>query len=273
MSILEPTKIAYRKNISSIRLSSSILLDNFNINSFYYHKIYDSGRFFLFEGGDISLTEYFEEKNVIFQYPLYCHPKYRQGGTQLKRFVDDPSLKNAEAMRDGFIKFGFGSCLKLINKTDNFVEEFGFDSAHSNESQSRLFINHTPELRLFARWFLEKNAHVISFLEESHLDLPSIIGADFYRDRIQGANKKKKKFFQDLGIHTVPELSEEEVKTIKLLLKGYTAPQIGAQLYRSERTIEHRIERIRAKWVCSSKAELIQKAQEFVLRTGMTNAF
>ncbi|MEI6805574.1 MAG: LuxR C-terminal-related transcriptional regulator [Myxococcaceae bacterium] len=105
----------------------------------------------------------------------------------------------------------------------------------------------------------------MEFLKENPIDLAKIIGPEFYRNRILEADpiyQERKKFLTALGIRQELELSTTDIDTIRLLLKGYSASQIAKLLYRSKRTIEHRIENIKLKWNCCSKAELIQKAQK-----------
>lgn len=49
---------------------------------------------------------------------------------------------------------------------------------------------------------------------------------------------------------------------VKQLIKGFFASKIADQLYLSPRTVEHHLERIKDKYDCMTKAELIQKVQK-----------
>jgi DNA-binding NarL/FixJ family response regulator len=90
------------------------------------------------------------------------------------------------------------------------------------------------------------------------------VGPDFHQNRIQFSDPgylARQKVLGELGVKIESNLSVAELETLKLLQKGYTASQIGTSLYRSRRTIEHRIERIKAKLSCASRRELIEKAE------------
>lgn len=262
--LLEPTKIALNASAQLIKTTASVLLDHFNVNNFWYYRIHESGRFSFFEAS-AGLLECLESQQFILKYPLCCHPKYHRHGTQIRKITEDPLLAVSETTKDGLLQLDFNLRVRLVNKTDDFVEEFGFHSAQSNDEQCLFLSNHLPELRFFAKWFLKNNARLISFLEESSLHLPSLVGPDFYKNRIQEADSSyqvRQKFLEKLGVKQDLDLSLVELDTLKLLLKGYTAPQIATQLYRSKRTIEHRIENIKSKLQCPSRVELIQKARE-----------
>jgi len=62
--------------------------------------------------------------------------------------------------------------------------------------------------------------------------------------------------------HDISNLSSIELNVMNLLLEGYSAAQIALRLFRSSRTVEHHIERIKEKLGCCSKGELIQKARK-----------
>ncbi len=263
MNFLEPARIATIANASLIKCASSVLQDHFNLNKFYYYKIFNSGQIFLFESS-LDFLECFEFHGGLLKYPSYCHPRYHHSGVRMSNGSEDPLLKELEEVQNRNSLLGFRLWVRLTNKTDSAVEEFGFHSAATDEKQCSFLFSHLTELRLFAKWFLEQNK-LISFLEKSSLDLPSLIGSDFYKNRIEEADPSylvRQKFLQDLGVQTKPDLSSVELDTIKLLARGYTAPQIATQLYRSKRTIEHRIENIKSKLQCFSRVELIQKVQE-----------
>ncbi len=74
--------------------------------------------------------------------------------------------------------------------------------------------------------------------------------------------KGREAFLAKIGVDTKIQLSKQETRSLKGLLKGYTATQIAIQLHLSRRTIEHHIVQIKSKLSCFSKTELVQRAQE-----------
>lgn len=259
--LLEPTLYACKEFSSAIEKATTTLADNFGLNSFYYYKIMASGHFALFENS-IDVTQIFESGRFIFLSPACCHPKFHRSRTTIYDISNDPIFNTSEMIRKSLLDINLGLRIHFTQKTDQAVEEFGFNSM---EKAKLLPVNFLNELRLFMRWFIENNKQLFGFLNESGLNLRTIIGDDFDRDKIGNLpdlDQIKLKFLRDLGLQTDWFLSEEELKTVSLIVEGYTADQIAKKLYRSRRTIENRTGNIKAKWNCSSRAELFEKARE-----------
>lgn len=267
VSILETTRFAIKSNDQLVKKASSLLQQHFNLNNFYYYRIDDLGNYFLFDD-NLDVVDSLDASGFILKFAYYCHPKYHSSMTKIESTHDDPDLEGLESTKDYFLKSSFNLGLRLVNRTHNAVEEFGFHSSLADEKQHRCLLNHLSELRLFAQWFLEQNAHSLAFLRENALNLSNLIGADFYRNRIQDANPvhvTRRKLLKELGIGADFQPTETELDTIRLMMRGLTADQISKQVFRSRRTIEHRIERLKAKMQVSSRSELIQKAQVLFL--------
>lgn len=262
--VLEITKAAITARSKEVVKASSVLLEHFNLNNFYYYKITDSGDFFLFDDNR-DVVDYLEVQQFIFKHPHYCHPKYHQTSCQIEKTVENHLLAEMDSTKKYFLRSDFNLALSIVNKTENAVEEFGFHSAQSNEQQISFLFNHMPELHLFMKWFLKNNASTISFLSDNAVHLPDLIGDVFYDNRIEktkNSYQAKQEFLKMLGVSDGQDLSQRDWDLIKLITQGYSASKIASQLFRSKRTIEHRIEGLKSKLDCSSKVELIQKARE-----------
>jgi DNA-binding NarL/FixJ family response regulator len=72
----------------------------------------------------------------------------------------------------------------------------------------------------------------------------------------------KQQLLQKMGIAPGDPLTHGESRVLKLMLKGYTANTISTKIYRSPRTVEHCIERLKEKLLCDKKSDLIQKGKE-----------
>jgi DNA-binding CsgD family transcriptional regulator len=264
-AILEPTSIAYKACFKQIKHSLSILSEEFNLNKFYYYKIFESGSFFLFEGSSADLIEHFEEQQFPLKHSEFCHPQHRQPGHRISVVSEDPSFDSVPGSREFFARHGFNLWVRNTEITNNAVTEFGFNSAQSDETYSRFIANHFDDLDLFAQEFLKNNEKVFSFLEESAIHLPSYIGNSFYENRMlrsDPVNQERQKFLKKLGVQVDFKLSQLQVDIIDLISLGYSASQIPGRVCRAKKTVEHRIEDIKATLMCHSKVELIQKAQE-----------
>lgn len=263
-SLFESTSLATEKNRKSIKQASDILLNYFNLNNFYYYKITESGDFFLFDDNQ-GVIDFLDSHEFILKHSHYCHPKYHHDSFKIERTVNNPLLVGLEETQDYFMRSKFNLSVSIVDRTDNAVEEFGFHSPVSSEEQSLFICNHLNEIKFFTKWFLENNHSLFAFLHESRINLPRLLGDVFFSDRIQAEDPdriKREAFLKELGIQKNADLSPTDIEVLKLTLKGFSPSQIGHQIYRSKRTVEHRIESIKQKLSCCSKVELIQKAQE-----------
>ncbi len=254
----------HRKYQTPIRETCSILLDYFNISKFYYTKILNSGELFVFDSS-LEYVERWDTLDTLMEYPFFCHPRYQQSGAQIIGGTDDLGDMQMTRTQNCMSEFGLNAWVRIAHKTAYSVEEFGFQSSCFTPKQSLFLFNQLPQLNLLTRYFRDNNKALFSSLAEMPINLPELIGKNFYKNKIQLSDPNfiaKQNFLKRLSINPNPELSEHEIETIKLMLDGYSASQIALKLYRSKRTIEHRIENIKAKLQCNSKQELIQKAQE-----------
>ncbi|MEI6806472.1 MAG: helix-turn-helix transcriptional regulator [Myxococcaceae bacterium] len=262
--VIESTKLATEQNLKSVKHGSSILLDYFNLNNFYYYKITESGDFFLFDD-NLGVLDFLDSQEFIFKHRYYCHPKYHRSGCKIEKTSSNPLLVGLETTQKFFLEAKFNLSVSIVEKTDGAVEEFGFHSAQTTEDQSNFVFNHIDEIKLFAQWFLKNNTQLVSFLNESKTNLPRLIGDVFYSNRIQEADSihfRRESFLKELGMTQKPNLSSADQEVLRLTSQGFTPYQIGNLLHRSKRTIEHRIESLKQKLACHSKVELLQKSQE-----------
>src|SRR3989338_5595538 len=152
-TVLELTKTAHKTHIQEVKQASSVLLEHFNLNKFYYYKVTNSGRFFLFED-NLDVVESLESQHVVQKYPPWCHPKHHQNKFLIGKTSEDPFFTGLEETRNTFLQSNFNLWIRFIQKTDNAVEVAGFHSPQSDEKQCRFLFNHFQELRLFTKWFL-----------------------------------------------------------------------------------------------------------------------
>ncbi|MEI6791213.1 MAG: LuxR C-terminal-related transcriptional regulator [Myxococcaceae bacterium] len=264
-SFFESTKLATENHSKSVKHASAVLLDYFNINNFYYYKITESGDFFLFDD-NLGVVDFLDSQEFILKHPHYCHPKYHRNGCQIEKTNNNPLLVGLETTQDFFLKAKFNLSVSIVERSNNAVEEFGFHSSESSEEQSLFIFNHIDEIKLFSKWFLENNRPLLSFLQESKINLPQLLGDVFYSNRIQEADSahlRREAFLKQLGIQAKPKLSLADQEVLRLTSRGFSPFQIGNQLHRSKRTIEHRIESLKQRLSCDSKVDLVEKAQEF----------
>lgn len=265
-SYLESTKLATERHYKAVKRASELLQQYFNLNNFYYLKITDSGDCFLFDDNQ-DVVDFIDSQEFILKHTHYCHPKYHRSKFQVQVTDTNPLLLGLEDTRKFFLNAKFNMSISLVNKTEHAVEEFGFHSASASPEQNLFVVNHLDEIKCFMNWFLNSNPDLMSFLQESRIHLPQLLGDAFYTDRMGASDSielNKRAFLRDLGVVAEPNLSSSDQEVLRLTSRGFSPSQIGTQLYRSKRTIEHRLESLKEKLACGSKVELIAKTQELL---------
>ena len=236
--------------------SCAPLFDCLNLNHFWYYKIRNDGRFAFFDS-NIAWCEYYGGEKLYLTHPYLRHPKFHREGVYLLKheFPQDSKLSPAINFKNDF---------QIINKIPDGVEAYGFSSDSSNEDQYLLFINELNLLRLFMEKFRKENSSIFSYLENNLIDLVDLIGPSFYQNDMLAILEPstREAYLKKMNFEDICNLSSIELSVMSLLLEGYSAAQIASHLFRSSRTVEHHIERMKEKLGCCSKGELIQKARQ-----------
>lgn len=244
-----------------IKKSCEVLFRNLKITEFYYYKIGNAGQFTLL-GSNVAWGEYVAAEKLYERDPYFRHPKnFRDGVVLLKKDAQDEAVR--EMFTVGEERFDRGLVLQIVQKRAEGVEVFGFASKTSDEGTLSMLLSELSLLRLFTENFRKENQFLFSKLEDNQIDFAKLIGpAVFNQDMgIMPKVPNRQGFLKTLGMGGVV-LTAFEQNIIQLLLSGYPASQIARVLHRSKRTVEHRIERVKEKLVCHSRAELIQKGRE-----------
>lgn len=260
-SYVEMIRAVSGKYNDKVKRLTSELFSHFNLNSFWYNKISDRGTIAAL-ASHMHWTEYFGWEKMYAKYPFLRHSRSIQPGVRLLKDVDHAPLRDVlSSCKD---KYDMSFLFSITNKTEDGIEEFGFASPYSSGPQISMMFNELPLLRLFAKKFKEENQFLLSKLEDNKIDLTALIGSAFYESSLPLtlSSENRRQLLQKLGMRDRTLLTVADTAVMDLLLQGYSASQIGERLFRSRRTIEHRIEKIKEKLSCQSKSELIQKYQE-----------
>ena len=241
-----------------IKKACTPLFEHFNVNNFWYDAISNSGHH-TYVGSHLEWCEYFNAEKLYLNFPYFRHPKFFHSGASVMEGLQDESLMRV--LGSARTKFNIHQqSLLLTNKTSNGVELYGFSFKRMDLA---MIFNELPLLRLFVKKFREENQFLFSRMKDNLIDLAKLIGPTFYEESAVASKAqftRRQEFLKKLGIKNPLSPREEEV--IKLLNQGYSATQIGKQIFLSPRTIEHHLERMKEKLGCNSKVELIQRARE-----------
>lgn len=241
-----------------IRKSIQILIDLYSINEFYYFKILNNG-YFGFIGSFLNWNEYFVANKLFRDIPYYRHPKYFENCVLPLQQIDDPKFLNI--LQIGQEKFDIFRSLAWINKLENGFEGFGVSTNNPSIEYNASLINELSIFQRFAKKFKVTNQFLFDQLDENLCDLKDMIGVTFFeKPALRMPNlSTRRQLLMDLNIETGERLSATESEILKYVLMGYSSSQIGQETYRSRRTVEHHVERIKDKLRCTTKSELIQK--------------
>jgi DNA-binding CsgD family transcriptional regulator len=252
-------------NVSSkyhdrIKTNCASLFSCYGLNDFFYYKVSSSGQLSLFNY-DLAWAEYYGDQKFYLLDPYFRHPKNYQRGVVLLHNSEEESLR--QIFTAGKEKNNRGCSLMLLSKTDTSVEAFGFCPISTKDEQISLLLSEIHILKQFAKHFQENCPKIFSNLDENGIDMRSFLGPRFDESSVHmDAPTDRGLLLRELAPVMKKTLSLMEKRIIGLVLEGYSASQIAKRLFRSKRTIEHSLEKIKGKLGCSSKAELVQQARE-----------
>ena len=158
------------------------------------------------------------------------------------------------------VKFNSYHKYLWLRKEGDDLEGFGLAA---NSPDNVLMLDDIPLFKFFAKKFKEENRFLLDKAKENSINLHELLGENFLETC---SFTIPKNFYQREILKNIQaltsSLTRREVEVIQQILLGYSAGQTGKILCLSKRTVEHRIERIKIKLNCFSKAELIQKTKE-----------
>ena len=242
------------------------LFDGFGVNHFWYYKVTHEG-YYSCLGSHLAWTEYYFSEKLYLPNPYLRHPSnYETGISLIRQVKDDPYQQSLDV---GVKNFRINQSLLLLEKTEEGVEGFGFASHLPTKTFESVCMNEIMLIKLFVKKFREEFHPHLCNMSEDLVDIGSLIGHSFYEKTPlqQTPSLDRRLFLKHFNLADILELSKREKEVLYLISKGLLAIQIADQLKLSKRTVEHYIENIKNKLNCTSKSELIQKANEF-LSTG-----
>ncbi|MCE5317722.1 MAG: LuxR C-terminal-related transcriptional regulator [Parachlamydia sp.] len=122
-----------------------------------------------------------------------------------------------------------------------------------------------PLLRKFTRVFRERHQKLFELLYDNQVNIAAHFGPVFYVvPKRMGLPVAREEFLCKIGMQWIYSLTPREKDILNLLSKGYPASFIALQLKLSPRTVENYMVNLKDKLSCSCKAELIQRANDYV---------
>lgn len=262
--ILKSSIEVHRRYLSEIRKSNKYLIDQFNINNYYYRKILTTGNCCVF-GSNLDLLEELDSHKFLTKLPDHRHPAHYKEGIVIRKVVEDSALDNLQDSVKTMLKFDVNLGIRLIRKTNDYVEEFGFHSKETNENQVMFFFNHIEDLDQWVKFFKKTNSKLFELLNENSIDLAKLIGDQFYQDRNQEIDLSsgfRRKLLYELGVGSEYDFRHDELELLSLISSKHSIQDIAQITQRNVQDVEESLEIIRQRLSCSSGRDLIRKATE-----------
>lgn len=239
------------------------IINNFGVNHFWYYKINQKG-YYTCLGSNLAWTEFYYSEKLYLPNPFLRKPENFNSGI---RFIGNSlNERYRKSLEIGVKNFNVNQSLLFLEKTIEGVEGYGFASCLTPQNFELICAQELLLLKFFIKKFREEFESLICKMSDDLVDIASLIGSEFYTNNhhLQNPFINRKDFLNHFQLSSILSLSQREKEVLSGVSKGLTSPQIGEQLRLSKRTVEHYIENIKNKLNCFSKAELIQKANEFL---------
>jgi DNA-binding CsgD family transcriptional regulator len=242
-----------------IKKACAPLFEYFHLSHFGYFKITEDGGYRYF-GSHVEWSEYFAAEKLYMYFPYYRHPKLLQTGVY---FMTASKKGHVSDLIDiARNRFGIYHKLFIFKPLDRGVEGYCFATDSGEVPLAAHLLNELPLLQRFLVKFREENKFLFSLAEERQANLIKLMGQVFnQRGEDFDGTRSRALLLKRLGIEEA-KLSQMERSVVKLVKDGYSAREIGLRLFRSKRTIEHTIEKLKEKLVCDSKGALMRKIKE-----------
>ncbi len=238
-------------------------LNKLGITSFNYVRTYD-------DGSQINLTnipawlEYFY-KNEFYRIGAFeRHPSQYESGYALW-----PHLSGQKIFFDARSYFNIDNGITLIEKQLDSCDFYYFGTTTNNSAIINFYLNNIDLLKRFILYFKDRANSIIKKASQNRIVLPN------HFDQHESPNKKetytlesfKKEFLKETAIKNLrltgdlegELLTSKQLGCIIYLIEGKTAKEIAKILRISYRTVEGHINKLKIRFNCNTKNQLISK--------------
>ncbi len=242
------------------------LREHFQINYFTYHRIDKNGKYTVLVDRP-DWAEYYVEEKLYLTDPMLRNPDvYKPGFCLFEADSSDEHIK--KVVREGKEIFNLDFGVIQIEKSQDYVEFFGYFANKAESGLDKLHLNQPEILKSFASHFKSELKPILTEMTGEASSLIDLKGDDYHRkDPIQPNLSREKllKYLEAIGkkeeIRLASTLSIREKQCILGLLSGYSAKETAAALQLSARTVESYLENIKNKLSCYTKQDLISVGQ------------
>lgn len=241
-----------------IRQVCDPLFKYFGINYFFYQRVASDGRYYIIGTNPDFLHFYYDEK-------LHeCNPFITQFHRLKSGIYPCDAVKDRQfqsSMELSKKKYPCHHAMLLLEKKENYCEEYGFGIPVNRMDIQALVLNEMPLYRQFISYFRSELTRFIDEMEKNSVKLKMKSHETFnpFQNIVLDDFQKKQFLTSICPKNTLPfhvELSSREQECLKYYLGGLSMREIGKKLFLSPRTIESYIEHAKNKLHCHKKSDL-----------------
>lgn len=238
------------------------LKEHFGVNHFWYYRVTHSGQY-TYLGTNENWNEYCFENHLLKHFPCLRHPDTLVDGISLmNKSTNQPY---ACVLKTAWEKFQINFNINIQKKIPDGIEAFGFATQYNHSSYDEKLLNELPLLCHFTQLFREKHFKLFEILDDNPIDLSAYLGPLFSEtEDIPKIPRDRELFLKKIGSIPYTRFTKREKDVLKYVSNGFPASYIAEQLQLQKRTVENYLDTVKSKLSCSSKVELIQKAQKLV---------
>jgi len=241
-------------------------LQYIGIDGFIYIKRFSDGSFIdlstKLEWSEYFLTRYLNEKYLNSD--IQDHMLISKGVSLWELNPDNV------IWQEGKQYFGYGNGVSICKDRGSYVDIFCFYTKASKQAANQFYINHMNILEKFSDYFLEKAVPIISkgsinklWTPKSYLNVTKMSSSE----KSFTSKSDLKKFLIKIDNGAVHDtcnsvhLTKRELDCLRHLMEGKSGKQIGKLLNISPRTVETHLNRLKTKFNCRTRLEIVGKLQ------------
>ena len=251
-----------------INLICKPLEEHFGLTSFVYRKIYNDGTEITLTNQPAWSTYAYKTDLLLKESAFDKHPDNYESGVILWS-----QLKGHTTILNEARKFGIDHGVTIIYKQSDGVELCFFGTKPDRPEVIKNYINNIDLLGRFVLYFKEECSEMLKLANQNRIVIPGKFDkvtahADdlkIVKQHVTRADFLKATELQEFhfdGKCAGLALSTTEIRIIEHLVKGMTSEEIGKAIFRSTRTVEDSLGKLREKFHVKTKSQLIQKLKK-----------
>lgn len=214
----------------------------------------------------VDFGEFYLENKIYEFDPFLRHPCHSQSGLLIADYV--PHQQYNRYIRQARKSFAFDVIFTLIEKQPGLVEFFCFAAKKQNPYQLYHYLSEIKLFKQYAKYFLQESNPMLQEMQLEPTELLPLLGDKFNQSSFHWQAdfaSKKQEFLKLISTNKTPHLTQREKECLLSLAEGHTAKQTALSLNISYRTVEQFIDKLKQKFHCQHKRELIKVARQLQL--------